>query len=74
MRDRAEAEAVQSKAAAEARACEERVKAAETLEGHPVLLRMAELETLRELAKNANARLYFGFDRSGLSLDGVEAE
>jgi hypothetical protein len=35
---------------------------------------MAELETLRELAKNANARLYFGFDRSGLSLDGVEAE
>ncbi len=74
VRDRAEAEAVQSKAAAEARACEERVKAAETLEGHPVLLRMAELETLRELAKNANARLYFGFDRSGLSLDGVEAE
>ena len=34
---------------------------------------MAELETLRELAKNANARLYLGFDRNGLGFDGSEA-
>ena len=49
------------------------VKAAEALEGHPALLRMAELETLRELARNANARLYLGFDRNGLNLNGKEA-
>ena len=43
---------------AEARAYEERAKVAEVLEGHPALLRLVELETLRDLAKNANARLY----------------
>ena len=61
-------------AEAEARAYEERVKAAETLEGHPALLRLAELATLRELARNANARLYLGFDRNGLALDRSEAQ
>ena len=55
---KAEAEATQAKAEAETRAYVERVKAAEALEGHPALLRLAELETLRELAKNGNARLY----------------
>lgn len=74
VREQADAEAVQAKAAAEARAYEERVKAAAALEGHPALLRMAELETLRELAQNANARLYLGFDRNGLALDGKEAK
>jgi regulator of protease activity HflC (stomatin/prohibitin superfamily) len=73
VREQADAEAVQAKAVAESRAYEERVKAAEALEGHPALLRMAELETLRELAKNANARLYLGFDNSGLALHGKEA-
>ena len=61
-------------AEAEARAYSERVKAAEVLEKHPALLRMAELETLRQLAANANARLYLGFDRNGLALDGAEAK
>jgi len=28
------------------------------LEQHPGLLRLAELETLRELARNANAQVY----------------
>lgn len=70
--EQAEAEALQAQAAAEARACEERVKAAEALEGHPALLRLAELETLRELARNANARLYLGFDRNGLALQAGE--
>ena len=74
VREQAEAEAVQAHAVAEARAYEERVKAAEALEGHPALLRMAELETLRELARNANARLYLGFDRNGLGLNGKEAK
>lgn len=67
-----EAEALRVQAEAEARACQERVTAAEALEGHPALMRMAELETLRELGKNANARLYLGFDRNGLGLDGSE--
>jgi regulator of protease activity HflC (stomatin/prohibitin superfamily) len=66
LRDQAEAEALHVQAEAEARAYEERAKAAEALEGHPALLRLAELETLRELAKNGNARLYLGFDRNGL--------
>ena len=74
VREQADAEAVQAKAVAESRAYEERVKAAEALEGHPALLRMAELETLRELARNANARLYLGFDRDGLGLDGKESQ
>jgi hypothetical protein len=30
---------------------------------HPALLRMLELETLNELARNANARFYIGFDK-----------
>jgi len=74
VRDQADAEALRVQAEAEARAYEERVKAAEALEGHPALLRLAELETLRELAKNANARLYLGFDRSGLAFDGAETK
>ncbi len=70
MQDQAEAESVRAKASAESRVYAERVKAAEALEGHPALLRMAELETLRELAKNANARLYVGFDRQGFGING----
>ena len=30
---------------------------------HPALLRMLELETLRQLGANANARIYIGFDK-----------
>jgi regulator of protease activity HflC (stomatin/prohibitin superfamily) len=74
VREQADAEALRVQAEAEAHAYEERAKAAEALEGHPALLRLAELETLRELAKNANARLYFGFDRNRLALDGAEAK
>jgi len=74
VREQADAEALRVQAEAEARAYEERVKAAEALERHPALLRLAELETLRELAKNANARLYLGFDGNGLALDGSEAK
>jgi len=73
VRDQADAEALRVQAEAEARAYEERVKAAEALEGHPALVRLAELETLRELAKNANARLYLGFDRNGFGVDDTDA-
>ena len=74
LREQAEAEATQAKAQAETQAYEERVKAADALEGHPALLRLAELETLRELAKNANARLYLGLDRDRFSLNGSESQ
>lgn len=60
IREQAESAAILSMAAAEARAYDERVKAAEALETHPALQKMAELETLRDLARNANARLYLG--------------
>jgi hypothetical protein len=72
VQQQSEAEAIRVQAEAEAQAYSERVKAAEVLEQHPALLRMAELETLRALAQNANARLYLGFDRHGLRLDGSE--
>ena len=56
----AEAEAARLKAENETRALVERQKAAEALEKHPGLLRLAELEALRELARNGNARVYMG--------------
>jgi regulator of protease activity HflC (stomatin/prohibitin superfamily) len=56
----AEAEAARLKAENETRALVERQQAAEALEKHPGLLRLAELEALRELAHNANARVYLG--------------
>jgi regulator of protease activity HflC (stomatin/prohibitin superfamily) len=59
----AEAEAQRIRTAAEVRALHEREQAAQAYASHPALLRLSELETLRELAKTANARLYVGFDR-----------
>jgi regulator of protease activity HflC (stomatin/prohibitin superfamily) len=41
----------------------EREGTAQAYAKHPALLRMLELETLRELAKNGNARIYIGFDK-----------
>jgi len=68
-RQLAEAEAVRVQAEAESRAYAERAKAAAVLEQHPALLKLAELEALRALALNANARLYVGFQRGGWQLD-----
>lgn len=67
LREQAEAEATAAKVAADTKAYEERAKAATILEQHPALLRMAELETLRQLAANSNARLYLGVDGLGLN-------
>lgn len=41
----------------------ERAQAAEAYSSHPALLRLRELDTLRELARTANARIYIGFDK-----------
>jgi regulator of protease activity HflC (stomatin/prohibitin superfamily) len=51
-------------AAAEVAAAQEKAKIAETYEAHPSLLRIAELEALRDLGGSANARLFINFDRN----------
>lgn len=63
-----EADGIRSQAEAEAQVYRERVKSAEAIEQHPALLRLAELETLRALAENANARLYLDFDTKRAAL------
>jgi regulator of protease activity HflC (stomatin/prohibitin superfamily) len=69
----AEAEAGRLKAENETRALVERQKAAEALEKHPGLLRLAEIEALRELARNANARVYLGLGDGVLKIGKTEA-
>lgn len=47
----------------EIRRLQERERTARAYSQHPALLRMLELETLRELGRNGNARIYIGFDK-----------
>ena len=56
---------------AEMQALEERQKTAGAYGTHPALLRLEELKTLRELARNANARLYLDF-KEKQGVDGVD--
>jgi regulator of protease activity HflC (stomatin/prohibitin superfamily) len=48
---------------AEIEALRQREAAAAAYNEHPALLRLQELETLRELARTATARIYIGFDK-----------
>jgi len=66
-----EAEIQGLKTEAEVKALRERELAAKAYTTHPALLRLQELETLRELARTATARLYIGFDKH-ISVDGHE--
>jgi regulator of protease activity HflC (stomatin/prohibitin superfamily) len=59
----ADAEATRVKTEAEINALREREQAAGAYSAHPALLRLQELETLRALARTANARIYIGFDK-----------
>lgn len=59
----AAAESHRVKTEAEIKALKEREAAAKAYTTHPALLRLEELETLRELARTANARIYIGFDK-----------
>lgn len=59
----AEAEALRIQNEAEIRALREQATAAEAYAQHPALLRLRELQTLSETAKNANARIFIGFDK-----------
>src|SRR6516165_8881779 len=59
----AAAEAQRVTTEAEVEALHQREQVAEAYKTHPALLRLQELETLRELAGTANARIYIGFDK-----------
>jgi regulator of protease activity HflC (stomatin/prohibitin superfamily) len=60
----AEAEAVQQRIRTEAeiQALQSREQAAAAYNNYPALLRLHELETLSDVARSANARLYINFD------------
>jgi regulator of protease activity HflC (stomatin/prohibitin superfamily) len=60
-RARSAAEATQLAVQVEMQALQERQKMASAYAAHPALLRLEELTTLRDLARNANARLYLNF-------------
>ncbi|MES2692744.1 MAG: SPFH domain-containing protein [Verrucomicrobiota bacterium] len=59
----AEAEALRIQNEAEMSALREQASAAEAYAKHPALLRLRELQSLSETAKNANARIFIGFDK-----------
>jgi regulator of protease activity HflC (stomatin/prohibitin superfamily) len=59
----AAAEAQRIRTESEVRALRETESAAGAYTANPALLRLRELETLRDLARNANARIYIGFDK-----------
>lgn len=59
----AEAEALRIRNDAEIKALREQAQAAEAYANHPALLRLRELEALAELSKNANARIFIGFEK-----------
>lgn len=58
-----QAEIEHLKKEAEVKALQNLAESAETLSKNPALLRLRELETLKELSKTANARIYIGFDK-----------
>ncbi len=58
-----EAEVLRIKTEAEIQALREGAESAQVYNANPALLRLRELETLRELAGSANARIYIGFDK-----------
>jgi regulator of protease activity HflC (stomatin/prohibitin superfamily) len=62
----AQAEVTRIQTQAELTALRDRAATAEAYSTHPALLRLEELEALRDLARNANARLFIGFDPKNL--------
>lgn len=73
MEAQSEADAMRIKTEAEVQSLRDREAAARAYTDHPALLRLRELETLRELAGACNARIYIGFDKhTGPALPTVE--
>jgi regulator of protease activity HflC (stomatin/prohibitin superfamily) len=58
-----EAEIERIRTASEVAALEAKQASAAAYSSHPALLRLEELEALRELGRSANARIYIGFDK-----------
>jgi regulator of protease activity HflC (stomatin/prohibitin superfamily) len=67
----AEAEAERIRTAAEVDALRVRAGNAESYALHPALLRLQELESLAILSRNAQARIYIGFDKHALNSHGT---
>jgi len=59
----AEAEVTKIKMEAEIEALRQQEQVAQAYTNHPALLRLRELDTMSEMAKNANARIYLGFEK-----------
>jgi len=59
----AEADAERIRAGAAVEALRLRAADAEAYARHPALLRLQELESLANLSRNAQARIYIGFDK-----------
>ncbi|MBK7993086.1 MAG: slipin family protein [Blastocatellia bacterium] len=68
----AEAEALKIKTEADVKALQDREQAAQAYSTYPALLRLRELETLSDLSKTANARIYIGFDKHLAKNDELE--
>jgi regulator of protease activity HflC (stomatin/prohibitin superfamily) len=68
----ADAEAQRIKAEAALAALTQNQAAGALYATHPALLRLQELEALRELSQNANARIYIGFDKHLAQADGKD--
>jgi len=67
-----EAEIQRLQTDSEVRRLQERERTAKAYTNHPALLRMLELETLRDLGKNGNARIYIGFRKHAGETNGEE--
>src|SRR5262245_4994876 len=65
-----EAEIERVRTAAQVEALQAKQESAKAYSTHPALLRLEELEALRELGRSANARIYIGFDKHALNGSG----
>jgi regulator of protease activity HflC (stomatin/prohibitin superfamily) len=63
LQSEAEAGARKIRTEAEIAALRDSEQSAQAYAANPALLRLRELETLKELARSANARIYIGFDK-----------
>lgn len=63
-----EAEVKRIRTTADTESLRLQAQAAAAYADHPALLRLRELETMAELGKNANARLYVGFEKNSRSV------
>ena len=74
MQAQSEAELQRLETEAEIKRLQERERTAHAYSTHPALLRMLELETLRELGRNGNARIYIGFEKHAGQNGAVDGE